>query len=216
MSVRILPSGERAVLVECEGLADVLGLHDALTAAAIDGIVELVPAARTLLVAIDPARLPLESAVSHIRRAARTDAAGATRTPARGTPATDTVVTVPVHYDGADLDGLAAALGASAEAIIDRHTAARWRVAFIGFAPGFAYLVSDDWPFDVPRLASPRTRVPTGAVGLAGGFSGVYPRESPGGWRLIGRTALTLWDVTADPPARLTPGTIVRFERSTA
>ncbi|MDR5698437.1 5-oxoprolinase subunit B family protein [Agromyces aerolatus] len=210
MNVRILPSGEAAVLVECDDLVGVLALHDALTAAPIDGLVELVPAARTLLVAVDPGRLPLETAASWVRRAAA-------HAEARGTDpasaATD-AVTVPVVYDGADLASAADALGVLPDELVDRHVAAIWRVAFIGFSPGFAYLVSDDWTFDVPRLASPRTRVPAGAVGLAGTFSGAYPRESPGGWQLIGRTDATLWDPAAVSPALLAPGTTVRFARS--
>lgn len=265
MSLRILPSGESAVLVECDGLDEVLALHDTLAAAPLDGLLELVPAARTLLVAVDPDRAPLETAAAWVRRAApgarapvpadpgRVSTAGAPSTgamrpplqvpgrsgvvdagvgsPDRMTDAAHTAtpadadanaaaaaatVAVPVVYDGADLEAAGALLDMTPEALVARHTAAAWRVAFIGFAPGFAYLVSDDWPFDVPRLDAPRTRVPAGAVGLAGGFSGVYPRESPGGWQLIGRTGLPLWDLAADPPALLTPGTRVRFERAGA
>lgn len=221
MTLRILPSGEAALLVECDGLAQVLALHDALTAVPVDGLVELVPAARTLLIVVDPARLPLETAASRVRRAGeRADATGAASTTAAthglqdgSAPGSRREVVLPVTYDGDDLGAAAVALGITPETLVARHTAARWRVAFIGFAPGFAYLVSDDWPFDVPRLASPRTRVPAGAVGLAGGFSGAYPRESPGGWQLIGRTDAALWDLAADPPALLSPGTLVRFER---
>lgn len=274
MSVRLLPSGESALLIECDGLDEVLALHDALAAAPPDGVLELVPAARTLLVAVDPDRVPLETAAAWVRRTA----AGGPASPAEAadvpvqTPSSDAVsgageddrakvgagrsgpsaparsrtssgaaaasgtfsssssrspssapaslsastVVVPVAYDGADFDAVAALLDMSPEALVARHTAATWRVAFIGFAPGFAYLVSDDWPFDAPRLDVPRTRVPAGAVGLAGGFSGVYPRESPGGWQIIGRTALPLWDLASDPPARLAPGTRVRFERAEA
>lgn len=212
MRRRILPSGEAALLVECDGLSEVLVLHDALAVAPIEGLVELVPAARTLLVAVDPDRLPLETAASWVRRTAAVTPASAVAHEA-GRIATEDVV-VPVAYDGADLEPVSALLGLTPDAVVARHVAATWRVAFIGFAPGFAYLVSDDWTFDVPRLASPRTRVPAGAVGLAGGFSGAYPRESPGGWQLIGRTDVPLWDVGADPPALLTPGATVRFERS--
>ncbi|WP_258567030.1 allophanate hydrolase subunit 1 [Microbacterium sp. Se5.02b] len=93
-----------------------------------------------------------------------------------------------------------------------RHLAADWRVAFSGFAPGFGYVVSSDPLFDVPRRASPRTRVPAGSVALAGQFTGVYPRESPGGWQLIGRTDAVMWDIDRTPPALLSPGTTVRFE----
>ena len=102
-------------------------------------------------------------------------------------------------------------LGVSADELVRRHAAAEWTVAFTGFAPGFGYLVSPDWPFEVPRLPSPRTRVPRGAVGLAGEFTGAYPRETPGGWRLIGTTAASLFDADATPPALLAPGTRVRF-----
>jgi allophanate hydrolase subunit 1 len=172
---RILPNGEASLLVECDDLGDVLALHDALAGEAIEGVVELVPAARTLLVIVDPSRLPLESAASWIRRAGAADSA--VRGSASASPAPESEpVTLLVTYDGAELDDAATELGLSPEALVHQHTAARWRVAFIGFAPGFAYLSSDDWAFDVPRLASPRTRVPAGAVGLAGGFSGVYPR----------------------------------------
>ncbi|MFE5671081.1 allophanate hydrolase subunit 1 [Agromyces sp. NPDC056523] len=209
-AVRLLPSGRSALLVECETLADVLALHDALVATAPDGVVELVPAARTLLVALDPARLPLESAASWVRSTAVPDGAAAPAPGVRSRPEPVPVV-VDVDYRGDDLDGTARLLGVSVEHLVARHVDAAWRVAFIGFAPGFGYLVSEDWPFDVPRLDVPRTSVPAGAVGLAGGFSGAYPRSSPGGWRLIGRTEAALWDPDAEPPALLVPGRPVRF-----
>ncbi|WP_127794287.1 allophanate hydrolase subunit 1 [Agromyces sp. LHK192] len=209
MTRRILPSGASALLVECDGLPDVLALHDTLSATAPAGVVELVPAARTVLVSVDPAMLPLESAASWIRRAT-TDAP-----PPTGAAGTAEPVIVPVRYDGRDLAEVADELGLAPDELVARHAAAAWRVAFIGFAPGFAYLVSEDWPFDVPRLASPRTSVPAGAVGLAGGFSGAYPRSSPGGWRLIGRADAPLWDAAAQPPALLAPGAHVRFEAVT-
>ena len=174
MSIRMLPAGHAALLVECDGLAEVLALHDGLARSAPAGVVEFVPAARTLLVGVDPAVLPLESAENWIRRTA-------------------------------------ALLGVSAEALVRAHTSAEWRVAFVGFAPGFGYLVSDDWPFQVPRLESPRTRVPAGSVALAGAFAGAYPRESPGGWRLVGRTDVVLWDAASDDPALFAPARRVRF-----
>lgn len=205
MSRRLLPSGESAVLVECDTLEEVLALHDALAANPRDGVLELVPAARTILVAVDPARLPLESAATWVRRI---PAEAGSRQAGR----TADVVTIPVAYDGDDLHQTARVLGVSPEALVAQHQAAQWRVAFIGFAPGFGYLVSDDWPFEVPRLPVPRTRVPAGAVALAGAFGGVYPRQSPGGWRLIGRTDAPLWNPDTDPPALLAPGRRVRFE----
>jgi KipI family sensor histidine kinase inhibitor len=143
-----------------------------------------------------------------VRRAAAGPAASS---PASGTAGARAEVVVEVDYRGDDLADTAAMLGVSPEHLVARHTATAWRVAFIGFAPGFAYLAADDWPFDVPRLDVARTRVPGGAVGLAAGFSGAYPRESPGGWRLVGRTDAALWDPHADPPALLAPGRVVRF-----
>jgi KipI family sensor histidine kinase inhibitor len=212
---RLLPSGRTALLVECDSLADVLALHDALAATAPDGLVELVPAARTLLVSVDPVRLPLESASSWVRAEAARAAGGAggasapaSALAARGTEAD---IVIDVDYRGDDLADTAVLVGVSVEHLVARHVATTWRVAFIGFAPGFGYLVADDWPFDVPRLDVARTRVPPGAVGLAGAFSGAYPRESPGGWRLVGRTDAALWDPHAESPALLVPGRIVRF-----
>jgi KipI family sensor histidine kinase inhibitor len=212
ISARLLPSGRAAILVECDSLADVLALHDALAATAPDGLVELVPAARTLLVSVDPARLPLESASSWVRAAAAGAEGGATHA-ASASPAgaTEAGVVIDVDYRGDDLADTAELVGVSVEHLVARHVATAWRVAFIGFAPGFGYLVADDWPFDVPRLDVARTRVPSGAVGLAGAFSGAYPRESPGGWRLVGRTDAALWDPQAESPALLVPGRAVRF-----
>ena len=119
---------------------------------------------------------------------------------------------VPVVYDGADLDDVARLTGLTPAEVAAAHTGTPWVVAFTGFAPGFGYLTGGDPRLRVPRHDVPRPRVPAGAVGLAGRYSGVYPRASPGGWRLIGRTGLTLWDAAADPPAELRPGRRVRFE----
>ncbi|MFF2369835.1 allophanate hydrolase subunit 1 [Agromyces sp. NPDC058110] len=205
MTRRLLPSGEAALLVECDSLDEVLALHDALDEARPAGVVELVPAARTLLVAVDPERMPLESAATWVRRIPAE--AGS-----RLAGAHADVVRIPVVYDGDDLAATAALLGVSAEALVARHSGIGWRVAFGGFAPGFGYLVSDEWPFEVPRLEAPRPRVPAGAVAVAGAFGGVYPRQSPGGWRLLGRTDATLWNPASDDPAALAPGRRVRFE----
>ena len=205
MSRRLLPSGEAAVLVECDDLDEVLALHDALVADRRPGVVELVPAARTVLVSVDPEVLPLESAMTWIRRAPLASPTGGGR-------GVDGDAIIPVVYDGADLAATAQLLDLSTEALVAAHQRAQWRVAFVGFAPGFGYLVCDDWPYEVPRLDAPRTRVPAGAVALAGSFAGVYPRPSPGGWRLIGRTEAVLWDAQADPPSLLAPGRRVRFE----
>jgi KipI family sensor histidine kinase inhibitor len=199
--------GDAALLAEVDSLDAVLALHAALSASPPDGVVELVPAARTVLVRVDPALLPLAAARTWIERAA---------TEADPEVVADPVsVELDVVYDGADLDDAAELLGLSREALVAAHTEARWRVAFTGFAPGFGYLVSADWPYQVPRLASPRPRVPAGAIGLAAEFSGAYPRETPGGWRLIGRTAARLFDPDAasdvGSPVLLEPGAQVRF-----
>ncbi|NNV10291.1 allophanate hydrolase subunit 1, partial [Geobacillus sp. MMMUD3] len=110
-------------------------------------------------------------------------------------------VTIDVRYDGEDLAEVADLLDVSPAEVVARHQRARWQVAFSGFAPGFGYLAGDDPLFDVPRRSNPRTRVPVGSVGLAGEFTGIYPRSSPGGWQLIGRTDARLWDLDRDPPA---------------
>ena len=119
-----------------------------------------------------------------------------------------------MHYDGEDLDRVAADAGTTTTDVVERHTARELTVAFGGFAPGFAYLAGLDPALCQPRLERPRERIPSGSVGVAGEFSGVYPRASPGGWRLLGRLtddAPTLFDPERDPPALLLPGTRVRF-----
>lgn len=202
-ALRILPMGDRALLAEVASLDEVLALHDRLAATRPDGVVDLVPAARTVLVKVDPRVLSLSAARAWISRAPVAAASVDSHTAP--------LIELDIVYDGADLAGTAALVGISADELVRRHQAAEWTVAFTGFAPGFGYLVSADWRFDVPRLESPRTRVPAGAVGLAGSFSGAYPRETPGGWRLIGTTAARLFDADAAAPALLAPGARVRF-----
>jgi KipI family sensor histidine kinase inhibitor len=121
------------------------------------------------------------------------------------------LVEVPVVYDGADLEDIAARWGTDVDGVVERHLGIEFVSAFCGFAPGFAYLAGLPEEHAVPRLDSPRTRVPAGSVGLAGSWCGVYPSESPGGWRLLGRTDVTLWDPDRRRPALLAPGTRVRF-----
>lgn len=204
---RLLPSGDRAVLVETGGLDEALALALALEAERPRGVVDLVPAARTVLVVLDPVVLTVPEAARWVRAvcaSADTDAASTT----------GRLIVVDVGYDGADLGDTATALGWTADELVRRHTATPWRTAFGGFAPGFAYLVAlGDWP-EVRRRAEPRTRVPAGSVALAGPYSGIYPRSSPGGWQLIGTTAAVLWDVERTPPALLAPGDEVRFREA--
>ncbi len=121
-------------------------------------------------------------------------------------------VIIPVRYDGPDLPNVAARLGISEGEVVRLHSTARYTVAFSGFAPGFAYLVGGDPRLNLPRLAVPRTDVPAGSVAVAAGYSGIYPRRSPGGWNLLGRTEVVLFDPEREPPALLTPGMHVQFE----
>jgi KipI family sensor histidine kinase inhibitor len=120
-------------------------------------------------------------------------------------------VEISVTYDGPDLDEVARLTGLSREEVVARHTAAEHRAAFLGFQPGFAYLTGGDERLHVPRREVPRTVVPGGTVAIAGPYSGVYPRESPGGWRLLGSTTAVMFDPAREPPALLAPGDRVRF-----
>ncbi|WP_327063228.1 5-oxoprolinase subunit B family protein [Leifsonia sp. Leaf336] len=215
LTFRVLGYGDRALLVEVEASAveagdagiaraeldAVLGLFRALDRTRPAGVVDLVPAARTIAVLLDPRVLSPAAARGWIERTV----------PEPPSTVADEVVELAVRYDGDDLTEVAALLGITQREVVERHTGSRWRVAFGGFAPGFAYLVTDHDGLRVPRRSTPRTSVPAGSVALAGEFSGVYPRSSPGGWQLIGRTEAALWDVHADPPALLRPGVEVRF-----
>ncbi|NQX12054.1 allophanate hydrolase subunit 1 [Microbacteriaceae bacterium VKM Ac-2855] len=201
---RLLPFGDRAVLAEVRDGAEAIALYRALDAARPPGVLDLVPAARTVLVQLEPRILTMEAA----RRWIVASAANATATP-QAAGAEHRIV---VDYDGADLDHLAGALDLTSAELVAQHTGQDWVVAFGGFAPGFAYLSpTERWP-EIPRLEVPRTAVPAGSVAVAGRYSGIYPRVSPGGWQLIGRTDAPLWDSARQPPALLQPGAIVRFE----
>jgi KipI family sensor histidine kinase inhibitor len=204
---RLLSCGDAAVLIEVDGTAEVLALHAAVDADRPPGLVDLVPAARTLLVQVNPGT-PLQG----LRRQLLASAEG-TEAGQHALGREDDDLVVPTVYDGADLVEVAERTGLTVPEVVEAHTAARWTVAFSGFAPGFAYLSGGDSRLRVPRRSEPRTRVPAGSVGLAGEFSGVYPRESPGGWQLLGRTDLAMWDEDRDPPALMTPGRVVRFEQ---
>ncbi|WP_432924814.1 5-oxoprolinase subunit B family protein [Microbispora sp. CA-135349] len=200
MNARVRRCGERAVLVELDRLEEVVALYDALAAEPPPGVVDVVPAARTVLVRFEPpaSLAAVESAVLAVR-------------PAGGHGATSEEVMIPVVYDGDDLADVAGLTGLTVREVVAAHTGTPWTVAFCGFAPGFGYLIGGDPRLAVPRRPEARVRVPAGAVALAGEFSGVYPRESPGGWQLIGRTETVVWDIAADPPALLRPGVRVRF-----
>ena len=209
--VDVLPAGEEAVLVEVADLDDVLALDAALRSVAAEGtgpwsaVTDLVPGARSLLVIAGP-----RADLAALSRSVREVAAAADRSPEQGGSGA-AVVEIPVRYDGPDLGDVAALTGLTVADVVAAHTQLPWRVAFGGFAPGFAYLVGGDRRLRVPRRDTPRVSVPGGSVALAGDFSAVYPRTSPGGWQLIGTSDAVLWDVERQPPALLTPGTAVRF-----
>lgn len=208
----VLACGERALLVELGALDAVLAADAAVRRAVAQAslgtpwaeVVDVVPAAQTLLVTLRP-----NGELSTLRRALTSLLSGLD--PEDRRVSDDQVVRILVQYDGPDLGDVARLCSLSPSEVVALHTAAPWQVAFGGFAPGFAYLTGGDTRLEVSRRAEPRTVVPAGAVGLAGSFSGIYPRPTPGGWQLIGTTEATLWDVERDPPALLQPGWWVQF-----
>ena len=198
----MLPYGDRALLVEVPDLPSVAAVRAGLERSPLPGQRDLVPAARTVLVVLD--RPPGDLDVATLRRLPLQPA----------NPSGDTVpVEIPTVFDGPDLAEVAHLTGRAIEAVVDALVSAELTVAFGGFAPGFGYLSGLPAYLTVPRRATPRTRVPAGSVGLAGPYAGVYPRASPGGWQLVGRTDLVLFDAGRTPPALLTPGTRVRFRQ---
>lgn len=199
---RILRAGDAAVLLEFDSAEQVAAARRSLLRRPPAGVVELVPAARTILVHYDPAAFSPDGLAAPLAEAETAPAPAAV----------SRLVTVPVVYNGPDLEELSATTGLSVAEIVERHAAPEYVVAFCGFAPGFAYLTGLDPLLRLPRRATPRTRVPAGSVAIADEFAGVYPSASPGGWHLLGRTDAVLWDLDRDPPALLAPGTRVRFE----
>lgn len=199
--MRVLPCADSGLLVELADLDEVLALYAELVDEPPAGVVDLVPAARTLLLRLDPAGAD----AAEVERAVRDCR------PQRGTRPHAGEVEIAVVYDGADLREVGELTGLGERGVVEAHTSQEWMVAFGGFAPGFGYLVGSDERLHVPRRSTPRTRVPAGAVALAGEFAGVYPRESPGGWQLLGHTVQKMWDLDRDPPALLLPGVRVRF-----
>ncbi len=198
--MHVLPCGDRALLVEVAELAAAAAVRVALERSPLPGQRDLVPAARTVLVVLDRRPSPADA---DVLRGLHLD----TASPVAGRPP----VELPVVFDGPDLAEVARLTGRDVPDLVAALTAAELEVAFGGFAPGFAYLTGLPAELHVPRRATPRTRVPAGSVGLAGPYAGAYPRASPGGWQLVGRTDAVLFDVDRNPPALLAPGTRVRF-----
>lgn len=200
---RTLPVGRHALLVELDTTEQAQALHAELlrrrAAGELPPVREIVPAARTVLLdgLDDPGALAADLAGRPVPPLARAD----------GEP-----LVLPVRYDGPDLAEVAALWGVAEDEVARIHSGLEFRVAFCGFAPGFGYLTGLPERLRVPRRDTPRTAVPAGSVGLAGPYTGVYPRSSPGGWQLIGRTDAVLWDTGRQPAALLAPGTRVRFE----
>jgi KipI family sensor histidine kinase inhibitor len=193
----IRPAGDRGALIDVADSAAAISLAQALAGRA--DLVDVVPGHRTVLVTWHAG--PPPDLAELVTRAVEVG-------PAReaGRP-----FEIPVVYDGVDLDEVARIARLSPEEVVVRHAAAEYTVAFLGFAPGFAYLLGGDERLQVPRLAHPRERVAAGSVAIAGPYSGVYPGESPGGWRLLGHTPLVLFDPDRRPPALLACGDRVRF-----
>ena len=198
----VLDYGDQALLLQFGSTADVLAWAAALRDAAIAGVLDIVPAARTVLLKLDgPGR---QGAIRGRLRTLRVAPDAVSTAPAEPT-------VIDVVYDGADLADVAEHSGLTTAQVVDAHTASPWQVGFCGFAPGFAYLVGGDPRLAVPRRSEPRSSVPAGAVGLASEFTGIYPRRSPGGWQLIGHTEAVLWDIDRPNPALLAPGQWVQF-----
>lgn len=204
MTSTVRDYGDQALLVECADTDEVLAWTDAVVRADLPGVLDIVPAARTVLIKLagPDFQAPTRQRLGKLTIDGRAAAAP---------PGGEADVVIDVTYDGADLAEVGRLTGLDDAGVIAAHTGTLWRVGFGGFAPGFAYLIGGDSRLEVPRRAEPRTKVPAGAVGLAGEFSGVYPRESPGGWQLIGRTDAVLWDTERPHPALLTPGAWVQF-----
>lgn len=199
--LRILPAGQDCILVELDDLETAMALFDSLRATPPAGVTEMIPAARTVMIRFDrfaTDRDRLVETLAHVDLAARTVRHGE-------------LFEIPVDYNGEDLGDVAKLLGWSVDEVIRRHTQATFTVAFTGFAPGFAYMTSDDPGFDVPRRKTPRVRVTAGSVAIAGRFGGIYPTDSPGGWQILGSTPLKMWDTDRHRPALLAPGDRVRF-----
>lgn len=204
--------GDQALLLEFESTAEVLAWADAVREADLLGVLDVVPASRTVLIKLAGPRYQAPTR----QRLAKLQVAADEVPTLTATAGQRADVELDVVYDGEDLDEVARLTGLTPDQVVEAHTGTPWRVGFGGFAPGFAYLIGGDSRLAVPRHADPRTKVPAGSVGLAGEFSAVYPRESPGGWQLIGRTSAELWDVDGDPPALLVPGMWVQFRAVTS
>ena len=193
------PYGPAAWLVD--DLTDPAAWADSMRAMDAPGVVEIVPAESTVVVRCSRER---HDDIGHVLDMV---------VPASRTEGSDRPVTLDVVYDGPDIAALAFAAQVSVDDVIRLHVTGSYDVAFCGFSPGFGYLRGIDRRLHVPRRDTPRTSVPAGSIGVAAGYTCVYPSSSPGGWYLIGHTAAPMWDAERNPPALLRPGQSVRFRR---
>ena len=200
MTVRTLPYGPNAVMFEVGSTARAAALAGRLRRAAVPGVIEIVPAARTVLV--ECIETAVARAVAGIAPTFDLD---------HDEPAPGALVEVPTIYDGSDLVDVAATAGLSVVEVISLHSGTEYHAAFCGFAPGFAYLTGLPAPLHLPRRADPRPKVPAGSVAIAAELTGVYPTASPGGWHLLGHTDETMWDASRGRPSLIVPGDRVRF-----
>jgi KipI family sensor histidine kinase inhibitor len=198
--MRLLPCGSGAVLAEYDTLAEVMAVDAALRLSDLPGIDDVIPAARTVLVAYHNVdRAALEQLLIPAPAAPRPQGP---------------VVEIPVVYDGIDLDEVAASTGLATEEVIETHSSVVYSAAFLGFTPGWAYLVGLPTQLHLPRRATPRTSITAGSVAIANEFTGVYPTVSPGGWHLLGHTTERMFDVERDKPSLVMAGDRVRFVRT--
>lgn len=210
----VRPCGEEAVIIDfleedaaaVDGnvLDAVLALNRSLVGMQVPGIIDTVPAAQTLLITFNTKQ------ISPARFAEIVDSIKLTPT-LKGTQEAADTIEIPVVYNGPDVETVARHTGLSVREVIETHSATTWTAAFGGFAPGFYYLVPQTPLWDIPRLETPRTKIPAGSVAVAGEFSAVYPQQSPGGWQLLGTTTIPMWDVDRWQPSLLKPGDLVRF-----
>jgi len=177
---------------------------DALRSMDVPGVAEIVPAEATVVVRCTRER---HEAIGRVLDMV---------VPADATTRHETPLIIDVVYDGPDIADLAHAAQVSLDDVVRLHATGTYEVAFCGFSPGFGYLRNIDPRLHVPRRDTPRPSVPAGSVGIAAGYTCVYPSPSPGGWYLIGHTDAPMWDVDRDPPALLNPGRAVRFRRVSA
>ncbi|PYR66061.1 MAG: urea carboxylase [Acidobacteria bacterium] len=206
----IADAGDSALLLELEPVIDpavnarAIAIAAAIAADCVDGVRDVVPTYRSVAVHFDPLKTDVERLRERMSRAVQSLPA----------PREGSLIEVPVTYggeDGPDLQEVAAFAGLTQDKVIDRHCAAEYRVFMLGFLPGFAYMGSVDERIAAPRKATPRTRIPAGSVGIAGSQTGIYPRQSPGGWQLIGRTSVQVFDPNREPASLFAAGDRVRF-----